>query len=927
MIALTVLRGSHKGQVLELPEGGSYRIGRRPSTSRPLPSPLKFEDRKMSRRHAEVCWIDGAWYLVDLRSTNGTFVNRKRIEGRIKIREGDLIQMGETLFAVGDPTPHLLGAEGSGKAAARATRAARPDKPGEAVAAMSEDEAGDVISAMVAGGDDDAPTDAGVGADAATGLAAGPGISLKDSLDLDPSELAPGDSSGSRSGMSETAAGMVVPLEAPEDDDDAPKVPGKPEARRREAEPGKLDAIDELDDLLVKETEPPVKPAKPAFPTPQPVAHDKSGNGRSGNGKTGMPLSAARPAPATPRPAGPREPARDADVTLPAAAAPSVKAVPAKAAPAPPPAQGESDTLDDLDLSGIDDAGDEGDKNMPAAEILGEPTAAASDAAASAGPAGAADADRPSKVASTKAEEEVGLSVWAAPVDDEPGAIDLSAPGHGEELAVAAKPPPASRSAPEAASDDADDDAGPVEIDLGTEGEEKNELAADPQAAPVEPLSEAESMADAIAESVIHEESVKKQSVASVTKAKPGGSRKWMTLVVAAAVLVAIAVGAVIAFRTAFPRPSPAELARDRRPAAGTPAGSATIAPKPTPQPVATPKDQATAPGESPAPSQSQPQDGATASDKPVVSEKPAPTEKPAEPAMPAATDKPADPVAAPMTPPAATPEVKGEAPAAAPVAAPAPSPASQEKPAAEPTGGTAPAAAPAPAPTPAPSPATSEAPTATPSTQPSSRVTRPAPAPAPLPVLAGAAFLLDASGSQIDGFPLLVARLAEDLAKLSETDRFTVIVFQAGQAIEPSPAGLKPATSAARRRVIEYLRADPSFVRPRGNADARAALAAAVGYHVRDVHFYSERPTAGAISGPEALVRHIDQLDPSRRTRVHAVHFFTADPRLTLKTLADRYRGTYQFIEDRHLPKGPIDPLDALMTAPADPANRRAGG
>jgi FHA domain len=38
---------------------------------------------------------DGVW-VIDLGSTNGTFVNGERIDGRHRLREGDVLQVGDT---------------------------------------------------------------------------------------------------------------------------------------------------------------------------------------------------------------------------------------------------------------------------------------------------------------------------------------------------------------------------------------------------------------------------------------------------------------------------------------------------------------------------------------------------------------------------------------------------------------------------------------------------------------------------------------------------------------------------------------------------------------------------------------------------------------------------------------------------------------
>jgi pSer/pThr/pTyr-binding forkhead associated (FHA) protein len=49
-----------------------------------------------SAHHARIeATRDGVW-IVDLDSTNGTFVNGKRLDGRRKLREGDVVQVGDT---------------------------------------------------------------------------------------------------------------------------------------------------------------------------------------------------------------------------------------------------------------------------------------------------------------------------------------------------------------------------------------------------------------------------------------------------------------------------------------------------------------------------------------------------------------------------------------------------------------------------------------------------------------------------------------------------------------------------------------------------------------------------------------------------------------------------------------------------------------
>jgi hypothetical protein len=52
-----------------------------------------FEDRTVSRRHAQLRWVNGGWVLSDMGSLNGTWVNGWRVE-EAWIRSGDRVSLG-----------------------------------------------------------------------------------------------------------------------------------------------------------------------------------------------------------------------------------------------------------------------------------------------------------------------------------------------------------------------------------------------------------------------------------------------------------------------------------------------------------------------------------------------------------------------------------------------------------------------------------------------------------------------------------------------------------------------------------------------------------------------------------------------------------------------------------------------------------------
>ena len=56
------------------------------------------EDSYVSQLHARVFRRDGQFYVEDLGSTNGTYVNRKKVTAPIVIRKGDRLQIGKTVL-------------------------------------------------------------------------------------------------------------------------------------------------------------------------------------------------------------------------------------------------------------------------------------------------------------------------------------------------------------------------------------------------------------------------------------------------------------------------------------------------------------------------------------------------------------------------------------------------------------------------------------------------------------------------------------------------------------------------------------------------------------------------------------------------------------------------------------------------------------
>jgi pSer/pThr/pTyr-binding forkhead associated (FHA) protein len=88
-LRLAVTAGVGAGRLLELGEG-RFVIGRDASCD------LTVDDPKVSGEHAEIIRSGSSFVLRDLGSTNGTYVNGERVDGRRRLHEGDRLQIGDT---------------------------------------------------------------------------------------------------------------------------------------------------------------------------------------------------------------------------------------------------------------------------------------------------------------------------------------------------------------------------------------------------------------------------------------------------------------------------------------------------------------------------------------------------------------------------------------------------------------------------------------------------------------------------------------------------------------------------------------------------------------------------------------------------------------------------------------------------------------
>lgn len=106
MAVLQVLKGETSGELLSL-DGERLVLGRHPDCD------IVLDAAAVSRQHAQILRENGGFYIEDLHSRNGTFVNGQLIDGRRPLEDGDRLKICDLAFTF---LRHRPGDDGSAPA-------------------------------------------------------------------------------------------------------------------------------------------------------------------------------------------------------------------------------------------------------------------------------------------------------------------------------------------------------------------------------------------------------------------------------------------------------------------------------------------------------------------------------------------------------------------------------------------------------------------------------------------------------------------------------------------------------------------------------------------------------------------------------------------------------------------------------------------
>jgi pSer/pThr/pTyr-binding forkhead associated (FHA) protein len=82
-------------------KGRTYPLGDEVTVGRAAGCQVTVDDTYASQLHARVFTRDGQVFVEDLGSTNGTYLNRRKVTGPMPLQRGDKLQIGNTVLELG----------------------------------------------------------------------------------------------------------------------------------------------------------------------------------------------------------------------------------------------------------------------------------------------------------------------------------------------------------------------------------------------------------------------------------------------------------------------------------------------------------------------------------------------------------------------------------------------------------------------------------------------------------------------------------------------------------------------------------------------------------------------------------------------------------------------------------------------------------
>jgi predicted component of type VI protein secretion system len=154
-VSLVVAQGPKQGTGIPVNKS-EFVIGRDATCQ------LRPASNTVSKRHCSVVIRNDKVYIQDLKSTNGTFVNKQQVQGEREVKEGDILSIGPLYFTIKIETAAQVPTQVDQKTRANAAKAASSPAPAAAsepasADTMDEDAIGSMLLTLTEEGDLAAP--------------------------------------------------------------------------------------------------------------------------------------------------------------------------------------------------------------------------------------------------------------------------------------------------------------------------------------------------------------------------------------------------------------------------------------------------------------------------------------------------------------------------------------------------------------------------------------------------------------------------------------------------------------------------------------------------------------------------------------------------------------------------------------------------
>ncbi len=170
-------------------------------------------------------------------------------------------------------------------------------------------------------------------------------------------------------------------------------------------------------------------------------------------------------------------------------------------------------------------------------------------------------------------------------------------------------------------------------------------------------------------------------------------------------------------------------------------------------------------------------------------------------------------------------------------------------------------------------------------------------------------AFLIDASGSQIDTMYYVLLDLKKTISQLSDQQAFTVVFYRDDELIEAPPAGMKRADAQTKQRIMQWL-GDDRNVQTGGSGNPLAAIRLVLRYKPQVLFILSDNFTGkGRFEiDQDRMLAEIEKINTAK-TKISTIQFIYHDQlesipgkRGTLEMIAERTGGYYKFLSEDEL-------------------------